>query len=111
LYFAPAGPGYRDRDLVFTDLGGGPWKPASIATLFRGIAKRAGLGHLRFHDLRHTAASLMIARGVPITAVAAALGHANTSTTLSVYAHAVREGEEAAALAMEGVLQGVMSSR
>lgn len=106
-----SGGAYRDRDLVFTDLSGGPWKPASIATLFRAIAERAGLGHLRFHDLRHTAASLMIARGVPVTTVAAVLGHANTSTTLAVYAHTVREAEDTAARVMEGVLQGVGSVR
>ncbi|MDQ6931653.1 MAG: tyrosine-type recombinase/integrase [Candidatus Eremiobacteraeota bacterium] len=54
---------------------------ASIATLFRATAKRAGLGHLRFHDLRHSAASLLIAAGVPITTVSQTLGHANSAIT------------------------------
>jgi len=102
----------RQKDgLVFSGPQGEPWKAASIATLFRGIAKRAGVGHLRFHDLRHTAASLMIERGVPITTVAETLGHANTATTMSVYAHSVKGAEDLAAKAMDNVLKGVIDAR
>lgn len=54
--------------------------------LYRGIVKRADPGPLRFHDLRQTAASLMLEQGLTTTTVAAILGHANTSTTRSVYA-------------------------
>jgi len=50
--------GLRDTALVFADPIGLPWKPASIATLFRATAKRPGIGNLRFHDLRDSAASL-----------------------------------------------------
>jgi len=98
-----AGAAYDDRGLVFADPLGGAWKPASITTLFSSICKRAGIGHVRYHDLRHTAASLLIERGVPITTVAALLGHANTSTTLTTYAHVIKGSEDAAARAMEGV--------
>jgi integrase len=105
-----AGPAYDDRGLVFADPLGGAWKPASISTLFHAICKRAGIGHVRFHDLRHTAASLLIERGVPITAVAALLGHANTSTTLTTYAHAIKGSEDAASRAMEGVFGNLGSA-
>jgi integrase len=52
------------------------WKP---------LLKRAGLPHKRAHDLRHTAATLMLSRGVPVKVVSEMLGHANVSTTLSIY--------------------------
>jgi integrase len=100
------GAGYVDRGLVFANESGGSWKADGISTLYRGIVKRAGLGTLRFHDLRHTAASLMLEEGLPITTVAAILGHANTSTTLSVYAHAIKGSEQGAAVLMEGIVQG-----
>jgi integrase len=102
-----AGSSYADNGLVFADAFGAAWKPASITTLFHGICKRAGIGHVRFHDLRHTAASLMIERGVSITTVALLLGHANTSTTLSTYAHAIKGAEEAGARAMDALFKGI----
>jgi Phage integrase family len=80
--------------------------PDGISTLYRSIVKRAKLGALWFHDLRHTAASLTLERGLPITSVAAIPGHANTSTTLSVYAHAIKGSEHRAAALMEGILTG-----
>jgi len=100
------GPAYADRGFVFANELGASWVPDGISTLYRAIVKRAGLGKLRFHDLRHTAASLMLEQGVPITTVAAILGHASTSTTLSVYAHAIQGSEQAAATLMEGILKG-----
>jgi hypothetical protein len=58
----------------------------------RWIAKRAGIGHLRFHDLRHSAASLLIELGVPVTTVSEIVSHANSAITLSIYAHSVKGG-------------------
>lgn len=76
------------------NIAGGPWRPASIATLFRTIAKRAELGHLRFHDLRHICASLLIDAGFPITTVAQIMGHASAAVTASIYAHAIPKTSE-----------------
>jgi integrase len=106
-----AGEGYKDQGLVFSDIAGGPWKPASIATLFRSIAKRAGLGHLRYHDLRHTCASLLIDAGFPITTVAQIMGHASAAVTASIYAHAIPKTSQDAAVAMNGILKGAASAR
>jgi integrase len=68
---------------------------------------RAGAGlleSLRFYDMRHAAASLLIADGRPITAVSAMLGHALTSTTLNVYAHVLPGADQLTADAMERLL-------
>lgn len=54
---------------------------------FKNLLKRAGLTEIRFHDLRHTAASLMLNKDVPIMVVQRRLGHAKASTTLDIYAH------------------------
>ncbi len=70
------------------------WRPAVAAT-FKRLPQRK----LRFHDLRHTHASLLLAAGHAPTAVAARLGHASVTTTLSIYAHAL-PGSDAALAAM-----------
>ncbi|MFZ5591215.1 MAG: site-specific integrase [Bacillota bacterium] len=57
-------------------------------TLARALAA-AGLPHIRVHDLRHTAGSLLVAAGVPLPTVAEFLGHSSPATTAAVYAHAV----------------------
>jgi integrase len=73
------------------------WKP---------LLKAAGLPHeTRFHDLRHTAASLLIAAGVPIPVVSNQLGHANPAITMRVYAHMLGDQAGLAALAMNGLLE------
>jgi integrase len=54
---------------------------------FRTAAKKIGLPTLRFHDLRHTAASLFAASGMPLARVARVLGHADTATTYKIYLH------------------------
>jgi len=73
------GPLYMDQGFVFADEIGRPWKLDSHATLFRGLAKRAGLGpDVHIHTLRHTFASLALRAGVPITTLAAILGHDTT---------------------------------
>lgn len=72
---------------------------------WRPVREAAGLPpSVRFHDLRHTAASLALAAGVPVTTVSEMLGHASTAITLSVYAHAVPGSQQAAADAMDSIL-------
>lgn len=82
------GPGFNDDGYVFVDEAGEPVRPAWLTRAFTQRAKAAGLPAIRLHDLRHTSASLAVASGVPITVVSERLGHAKTSITLDVYAHA-----------------------
>jgi integrase len=76
-------------DLVFTAPHGGPLREQKfVAGLFKPAVARAGLPHrLRFHDLRHTCASLLIAQGASVKAVQAQLGHASATVTLDRYGH------------------------
>jgi integrase len=90
-------PGFAARDpfrarggLVFTSEEGGPIHASSILEIFDRLVKKAGLPPIRFHDLRHTCASIMLADGEAVTTVAAILGHKSPSTTTSIYAHAIR---------------------
>ena len=73
------------------------WKP---------VLRVAGLSSaVRFHDLRHTAACLLLGEGVPIPVVSQLLGHADSSITLRVYAHMLPDHLGTAALAMNGLLE------
>jgi integrase len=79
-----------EHDLVFPNREGNPMDAANL--LHRGFepaVRRAGLRKIRFHDLRHTAASLLLATGVDVVAVSRLLGHSSPIVTLSVYSHAI----------------------
>lgn len=92
------GDAWRDEDgRVFTTDDGAPVFPDSITQWFGKFVKRAGLPKVTVHSLRHTYASLMIADGVPLVVVSSQLGHAQPSTTLSIYAHVIASAEAKAA--------------
>jgi integrase len=61
---------------------------------FKLVLRKAGLRHIRFHDLRHTYASLLLANGAPITYVSNQMGHANSQITLKVYCHWMPDGNQ-----------------
>ena len=75
------------RDPMFTNTNGEPLHPESISQLFARIVARSGLPHIRFHDLRHTHASLLVAAGIPVKVVSERLGHAHPSFTIHTYQH------------------------
>lgn len=75
------------RDPIFTNTDGEPLHPESISQLFARIVKRSGLPYIRFHDLRHTHASLLVAAGIPVKVVSERLGHAHPSFTIHTYQH------------------------
>ncbi len=91
---------------VFTLPDGRPPAPWHARNAFLRACKRAGLPPIRRHDLRHLAASLMLAEGLPLPAVAAQLGHANTAVTVAVYSHALRGSDQRVAHALERALGG-----
>ena len=69
------------------------------------LLKRAGLPETtRFHDIRHTAATLLLMRGVPVKVVSEMLGHSDPTITLSIYAHVLPDMQDATARAMDLML-------
>ena len=73
--------------LVFTNRLGQPLHGASVTRRLTRLLRDAGLRTLRYHDLRHGAATLMAAQGVPARVAMEVLGHAHISTTMEIYAH------------------------
>jgi integrase len=77
--------------------GAKPWPPLSVSQRFRRLRQQAGLPDVRLHDLRHYAATQLIAGGVPVRTVSGRLGHANAATTLGIYSHFVEASDQSAA--------------
>jgi integrase len=90
--------------LVFASRVGTPLSPRNDYRAFRALAARAGLRPVRLHDLRHTAASLLLSQGVPARVVMEVLGHSQISVTLNTYSHVAPELAIEAAGRMEGTL-------
>jgi len=79
---------YQYQGLVFTTDTGSPINPSDLRRRsFALLLKRAGLPHMRFHDLRHTCATLLMLRGVYPKFVQKLLGHATIAMTLDTYSH------------------------
>lgn len=81
------GSAYRDYDLVFARPDGMPLEPDTVSDQFERLVRRSGLKRIRFHDLRHTHATLLLEAHVDITVVSRRLGHANVQVTADRYAH------------------------
>ncbi|MBV6697373.1 site-specific integrase [Kitasatospora aureofaciens] len=82
-----AGEGWSDSCYVFTAPGGGPIEGATLTRHFNTLLRRATLRRIRFHDLRHTAATLLLEQGVELVVIKELLGHAHIGVTATVYAH------------------------
>jgi len=98
------GPAYRDRDLVFCTRSGSPIDPSGLRSAWGRIVRAAELPHLRFHDLRHIHATLMLLGGVHPKVVAERLGHADVGITLDTYSHVLPNLQAQAAAGLEKLL-------
>ena len=81
------GAGWRDLDLVFPGPFGGPTDPSWSRQVFYAALETAGIPRVRFHDLRHTAATLALMQGVHPKVVSDMLGHSTVGLTLDTYSH------------------------
>jgi len=87
----------KDDDLVFSDLEDKPLLPDTVSHAWVKLAKRTGLEGIRFHDARHSHASIMLKQGTHPKIVQERLGHASIQITLDTYSHVAPGLQEAAA--------------
>ena len=95
-----------DSKYVFPSPNGGPISPDSVLNMLHRVLERAGLPKIRFHDLRHTFATLALQNGVDIKTVSGMLGHFSAGFTLDTYAHVTTAAQREAANTMGNVLSG-----
>lgn len=81
------GEGWQDTGLVFTRENGAMLSPELVSRRFKQLARQAGVPVIRFHDMRHTSASLALAAGVAMKVVSDRLGHSTTTITADLYTH------------------------
>ena len=93
-----------DSGKIFTSENGGVINPESLSGWFKNFVRRYNLPDIHFHNLRHTAATLLIANGVDVATVSKRLGHADKTTTLNIYTHAIKSADRAAADKLEDIL-------
>lgn len=105
---------WQDSDRLFTAWDGKPMHPDTVSSWFHDFLDRYNqkmlkeekdpLPHIRFHDLRHTSASLLIAQGVPLKNVSSRLGHSSITITADIYAKALQSADKEAADKLENLL-------
>jgi integrase len=100
-----AGPAWQEGGWVFTTPLGLPLDPRNALRWWHGLCKRAGLGQRRFHASRHTAATLLLDRGVPLEVVSAILGHASLAITADVYARVTMDSKRRALEPLSAALE------
>lgn len=97
---------WDDHDLVFPNAIGKPMDAWSVLSRsFRPLLEQAGLPRMRFHDLRHTAATLLLTQGVHAKVVSEMLGHSTIGMTLDIYSHVLPDLQQQAVTAMEHLLR------
>jgi integrase len=96
--------GQEPAGLIWRSPSGDPLTPQRLREIFVATAQAAGLPRLRFHDLRHTTATLCLQAGVPLRVVAELLGHTNPAMTAAVYTHVPSALVEAAVQALDGLV-------
>jgi integrase len=96
----------EDHELVFCTRRGRPLASRNIYRAFHGLLEKAGIRRVRFHDLRHTAATLLLASRVNPKVVSEMLGHATVAITLDIYSHVLPDMQQDAAATLERVLYG-----
>ena len=93
-----------NSEWVFPSPTGGPMSPDSVLHMLQRVLKRAGLPRIRFHDLRHTFATMALQNGVDVKTVSSMLGHYSVGFTLDTYAHVTTDAQLKAAQTMGNIL-------
>jgi integrase len=106
-----AGVAWHELDLVFARQDGGPIDPTVVRANLARALKRAGLPRVRFHDLRHSAASNLLANGEHPRVVQDLLGHSSATITMDVYSHVTPALSAGAATRMDVMLRHARAKR
>lgn len=93
-------------EYVFPSPNGGPISPDSVNNMLKRVLERAGIPKVRFHDLRHTFATIALQNGVDIKTVSGMLGHFSAGFTLDTYAHVTTSAQKEAAQTIGNILAG-----
>ena len=89
---------------IYTQWNGIPINPQTPGKWFDKIVNKYDLRIISFHELRHTSATLLISQGENIRALSNRLGHAETSTTMNIYAHSLKSADKFAASKLENLM-------
>ena len=103
-YARRLGSGYHHSDYIFTHNNGIPYDPGNLTRSFKRALARHGLPPMRFHDLRHSTASILVDKGWDINSIKEWLGHADIATTANIYAHISHRRKVSLAKSLEGSL-------
>jgi len=87
VYKKRLGSNYHNNDYIFKNPNGLPYRPDTLTRSFKRALERHGLPQMRYHDLRHSTASILVDKGWDINDIKEWLGHADISTTANIYAH------------------------
>jgi integrase len=98
------GEAYSGHDYVFPNPLGKPLHPNTLYRAFNSLINRAGVPKIRFHDLRHTAATVLLAAGIHPKIMQERLGHTDIAMTLNLYSHVMPDMQRQAADAIEAAL-------
>ena len=98
------GSGYHDNDYIFKNPNGVLYRPDSLTVSFKRALARYGLPQMRYHDLRHSTASILVDKGWDINDIKEWLGHADISTTANIYAHISHRKKVSLAKSLNGSL-------
>lgn len=96
---------YTDEDLVFCNIDGSRLHPVSFVSYFKNLLKKAGVRDVRFHDLRHSVATLLLEMNEHPKVVQELLGHSTITTTLDIYSHVNLEKKEQAAAKLNTIFK------
>jgi integrase len=100
-----AGSKWQENGLVFANRAGGPTQARHAIRQFHDALAQAGLRRVRFHDLRHSCATLLLVQGVSPRVVMEVLGHSEIALTMNAYSHVVPELQREAAQRMQAILE------
>ena len=106
-YIKEMGTKWKGTDRIFTNKFGDYMNPSTCYKIFTKIIKKYGLEHIRFHDIRHTTASILISEGVSLKAVSQRLGHSSTNITSDIYTHVFERDKIKSANTFDKIMKNI----